>query len=95
MKKLSLGQMAAVKGGQVSGVFWQGSPNSGSGITVNTGTIGSLHYTWLDCVGFFGGLAGMTGAAFATLGIGAIVAGLISFSGMVASAGNCEGWLKS
>ena len=95
MKKLSLEQMAAVEGGQVSGVFWQGDPSLGSGINVNVGTIGSLHYSWGDCVGFVSGLVGMTGAAFATLGIGVIVLGLVSFSGMVAAAGNCEGWLNS
>jgi len=93
MKKLSLQQMSAVEGGQVSGVFWQGDPSLGSRITVSAGTIGSLHYSWLDCASFFGSIFAM-GIAVAGTGGLAMLGGVLALGSMAASAGNCEGYLN-
>lgn len=94
MKKLNLEMMMCISGGQQLVLVSGSGSNFNFSSYQNSVQLSPFHYSAWDCVGFFGGLFGMTAAAFGTGGIGLILGGLASFSGMVASAGNCEGYLN-
>lgn len=92
MKKITSEQMMIIEGGQTS-ITWNRTYLDRD-LSALTGTIQAPHhYSFWDCIGFGGGLLGMGIAAAGTGGL-AMLGGLVAFSGFVAAAGNCEGWLN-